>query len=210
MTRTRLLQLYRVGFAVLVLIAIAAQIAALSASGRFDALNFFSYFTILSNLFAAVLFLVGAAGRPRRSKGLDLLRGASVVYLVLTFIVFALLLAGSDVDLAIPWVDTVLHKIFPIVVFLDWLIEPPAARITLRQGLLWLAFPAAWLGYTMARGALTGRYPYPFLDPANGGYASVAVTSIGILVLMTLLCVAVTIVGNAFRERGPTGAAGTT
>ena len=27
---------------------------------------------------------------------------------------------------------------------------------------------------TVVRGALTGWYPYPFIDPANGGYASVA------------------------------------
>ncbi len=119
----------------------------------------------------------------------------------MTFIVFALLLSNTDVDLAIPWVNSVLHEIIPVVILMDWLIDPPTVRLTRRQGLLWLSFPAAWIVYVLIRGAIVGKYPYPFLDPANGGYATVAVYCVGILILMVAMCVAVVAIGGWARSR---------
>ena len=88
----------------------------------------------------------------------------------MTFFVVIFLLSGIDVQLQLVWVDVVLHKIFPIIVVADWILDPPTTRLSVRDGLLWLAFPLAWTGVTLVRGALDGWYPYPFLDPANGGY----------------------------------------
>jgi hypothetical protein len=208
--RRRLLALFRVAFGLLTFVAIGAQLLTLSNEGHLDLVNYFSYFTILSNLIGATLLLMGAARwRAPRSDTIDLLRGGAVVYLGVTFIVFALLLSNTDTDLAIPWVNSVLHEIIPIVIVIDWLIDPPTGRLTTRQGLLWLAFPAVWIVYVLVRGALVNKYPYPFLDPANGGYATVAVYCIGILVLMVLTCLVVVAVGNWARGRlDRVGAAG--
>ena len=202
MSARGLLALFRVVFGALAFVAIAAQLKAAADGGHLDLVSFFSYFTILSNLLGAILLLIGAARwRGPRSARMDLLRGAAVVYLTVTFVVFALLLADTDVDLAIPWVNSVLHEIIPIVVVIDWLIDPPTTRLSMRQGLLWLSFPAAWIAYVLIRGGLIGKYPYPFLDPANGGYASVAVYCVGILVLMVAMCAAVVWVGGWARDR---------
>ena len=139
-----LLALFRLAFGLLTFVAIAVQLKTLADDGKLDLVNYFSYFTILSNLIGATLLLVGAARwRAARSTGMDLLRGGAVVYLTVTFIVFALLLSNTDVDLAIPWVNSVLHEIIPIVIVIDWLIDPPVVRLSMRQGLLWLSFPAA-------------------------------------------------------------------
>jgi len=43
-------------------------------------------------------------------------------------------------------------------------------------------YPLAWTVLTVIRGALDGWYPYPFLDPANGGYGAVVTTTVGIVV----------------------------
>jgi hypothetical protein len=50
-----------------------------------------------------------------------------------------------------------------------------------------------------------GKYPYPFLDPGNGGYGSVAVYCVAILVGMALLCLAAVWVANGAgaREQQP-------
>lgn len=192
----------RVGLGLLAFVAIGAQIADLAGNGHFNAVNFFSFFTIDSNLLGATMLLVAAARwRSEPSLLVDLLRGAAVVYLSVTFIVFALLLANSDVDLALPWVDFVLHKLMPVVVVVDWLLDPPARRLSVRQALLWLSFPAVWIVYTLIRGPLAGWYPYPFLDPANGGYGTVALYVVGILGLMTVTCLVVMALGNAVRAR---------
>jgi hypothetical protein len=89
----------------------------------------------------------------------------------------------------------------PIAVIADWLIDPPDRRISFRTSLVWLAYPLVWTGYTLVRGALTGWYPYPFLDPANGGYATVALYVAAILVFGMALCAVVAWVGNTVGAR---------
>ena len=92
------------------------------------------------------------------------------MYLTVTFFVVIVLLSGVDVQLDLVWVDVVLHKLFPVVVVLDWLVDPPMVRLTNRDALLWLVYPIVWVVVTLVRGAADGWYPYPFLDPAKGGY----------------------------------------
>ena len=47
---------------------------------------------------------------------------------------------------------------------------------------MWLAFPLPWTGLTLVRGSLDGWYPYPFLNPVNGGYGTVAVTVVAVTI----------------------------
>jgi hypothetical protein len=170
------------------------------AQGSFDPTRFFAFFTIQSNVYGATLFLVIAARwRSAASPTLDLLRGASVVYLTVTFIVVIWLLSGADLQVAIPWVDFVLHKLFPVVVVLDWLIDPPSTRLTLRYAFVWLAFPLVWVVLTLRRGALDDWYPYPFLDPANGGYGSVAFHVVAILIAFLVIAATTLMAGKAMR-----------
>ena len=197
----RLIAGYRLAFAALVVAAIVVQMLDAAARGVLNPFNFFSYFTIQSNLIGVAAFVAAAvAWRPTRSRALDLVRGAAVVYLTVTFVVFAILLSGTDVDTAIPWVDTVVHRVFPVVVIADWLLDPPAVRITFRQSLVWLVYPLAWVGYTLLRGVVVDWYPYPFLNPANGGYGTVAVYVVAILLFGIVLCWAVSAVGSAMRS----------
>lgn len=193
---------YRAGFGVLGVAAILTQLVDLAGKGVLNPVNFFSYFTILSNTFAVVVLLSGATvWRNRRSVTIDMLRGAALVYMTVTLIVFALLLSGTDVDTAIPWVNAVVHQLLPFVMIADWLIDPPATRLTIGQGLAWLVPPLVWIVYTMIRGPIAGWYPYPFLDPANGGYGSVAVTTLVILAGGAVLCVGLVLTSNWMRDR---------
>jgi hypothetical protein len=58
-----------------------------------------------------------------------------------------------------------------------------------------------WIVYTMIRGPIAGWYPYPFLDPANGGYGSVAVTTLVILAGGAVLSVILVIAANTMVDR---------
>jgi hypothetical protein len=191
---------YRLVFAAVTIAAIISQAVASINLGIFRPVNYLSYFTIDSNLIAVALLLVGVARwRSTDSPALDVLRGAGVVYMSVTGVVFTLLLSGVDVDTQLKWVNTVVHELMPLVMVADWLIAPPASRLTIRQGALWLLFPLVWIIYTLIRGAAANSYPYPFLNPANGGYGSVTVYCIGILVFMVVVCVAVVWLGNLRR-----------
>ena len=121
--------------------------------------------------------------------------------MTVTLIVFALLLSGTDVDTAIPWVNAVVHQLLPVVMIADWLVDPPATRLTIRQGMVWLIPPLVWIVYTMIRGPIAGWYPHPFLDPANGGYGSVAVLTLVILAGGAVLCAILVVAGNTLRDR---------
>ncbi len=188
---TPIARAYRAGFGLLALAAIATQLASLVGKPTFNPVSYFSYFTIDSNLVAAGVLLASAAGIAAAGRVLDVVRGAAVVYMSVTGIVFTLLLSGTDVDTAIPWVNTVVHELMPLVLVADWLLLPPREGVGMRRALLWLLFPLAWILYTLLRGAATGRYPYPFLNPANGGYGSVAAYCVAVLVLMTVICAVV-------------------
>ena len=202
MTPRLLLALARTALAVLTIAAMGYQAWESASRGVLVPLNFVSYFTIQSNAIGAVVFLVGAARwrQPARPQW-DLVRGASALNLTVTWVVFALLLSNTDVDVANSWVNTVVHTIFPLAVILDWLIDPPTHPVTWRGALTWLVYPIAWLAYTLIRGPIAGWYPYPFLDPANGGYGSVAVYVVGIFVFGFVVIAVLRLVGNALRER---------
>jgi hypothetical protein len=198
MERRLVLALVRAASVALVLFAIVFQLAWLVNEGRFDPFRFFAFFTIQSNLFGVAVFLtlLRRGSRPR-SPTLELLRGAAVVYLTVTFFVVIFFLSGADVQLELQWVDAVVHKVFPVVVVVDWLVDPPTIRIGARHVILWLAYPLLWVTLTLIRGAVDGWYPYPFLDPANGGYGSVAVYFVTILGFFLVIAAATAWLGNA-------------
>jgi hypothetical protein len=198
MDRTRALTLVRLGSIVLVVAAMGAAALDLMAAGTFDATRFFAFFTIQSNIIGVVAFgwLLAARSAPR-SRVLELLRGAAVVYLTVTFFVVIFLLSGADVQLDLVWVDFVLHKFFPVVVLLDWILDPPTTRLTVRDALLWLVYPIIWVVVTLIRGASDGWYPYPFLDPADGGYGPVAITVVAITLGFFLIAGITVAIANA-------------
>jgi hypothetical protein len=192
----------RSGFALLGLAAIVAQLLDLANTGVFDPVNFFSYFTIQSNLIAiAVLLWAAATWRDADNPRLDFVRGAATTYLTITFIVFALLLADTDVDTALVWVDRVLHRLLPMMLIVDWLIDPPSRPIEFRRALWWISYPLAWTAYVMVRGAISGKYPYPFLDPATQGYGSVLVYAVLIFIGTIGLIYAISWTGNRLQTR---------
>ncbi len=85
---------------------------------------------------------------------------------------------------------------------LDWIVDPPTTRLTYRDALIWLAYPLVWTGLTLVRGAIDGWYPYPFLDPADGGYGGVAVAVVGVTLGFLVFAAVVIAIGNA--RGGPT------
>lgn len=180
----------RIFFGGLALVAIITQLV-VHIQHRFDAVNFFSYFTNLSNIFAAIVLLIGAVyllQRREPTRRDDLIRGASVVGMALVGIVFGALLRDVDLGTLLPWVNTVLHYVMPIVVVADWLYQTPKSTLAIADIRYWMVFTLIYLAYTLIRGAITSFYPYPFLNPAKtGGYLGVALYCIAILVVFLIM-----------------------
>ena len=192
-------RLVRIATGLLAVAAIVAQAWTLASAGALNIVNFLSYFTIQSNLIGIVALLACAAiGNGPKPAWLEWLRGAATVYLTITFVVVILLLQNVDVGLQLAWVDFVLHKLTPVVVVADWVLDPPGRRVSTRMALSWLVYPLIWLAYTLIRGPIAGWYPYPFLDPAHGGYGQVAVISA--VILLAGVCVSLAVAWLANRR----------
>ena len=198
-------RLLRLAFGLLVLVAIGWQLG-LQVRGGYSLLNFFSYFTNLSNLLAACVLLAAASGAAfTRTPGFDALRAASAVNMALVGLVFGSLLRDVDLGALRPWINAVLHYLMPVVVVADWLLAPPVHRLRARQLVTTLVFPALYLAYTLLRGSQVGWYPYPFLNPQQpGGYAQVALVAAGITVGFVVVGAGLFALGNR-RRAAPAG-----
>jgi hypothetical protein len=189
----------RLVLGLLTLVAIASQLVVHVRMGA-SVVNFFSYFTNLSNLLAAGILLLTAKTQAV-SAWIDRGRALSAMNMAVVGIVFTLLLRNEDLGALQPWVNFVLHDLMPCVVVLDWLLDPPSTRLGPRDLVQFLVFPAAYLAYSLLRGAQIGWYPYPFLNPSRvGGYGGVAVYAIGITMTFLLVGWTLVVLGNRRHE----------
>ena len=194
-----LIRIYRTVIPLLALAAIVAQAHETIVVKQGSAANFFSYFTIHSNLLAITVLLWAAWWSGSAPVLRDVLRGAATLYLSITGVVYSVLLAEEEarLQLIIPWVDVVLHRLTPLVMIIDWLVNPPAVAPARRHALQWMIYPLAFMVYTVIRGPLVGWYPYPFLDPARvGGGQGVALYCVGITVVAMLFASVVVVLGR--------------
>lgn len=153
--------------------------------------NFFSFFTILTNTIAAAALMVPVLA-PRSGVGAFLerptVRTAIAGYVVVVGVVYYVLLVGLSHRVGWPlFFEHMLHAVTPPLFVLDWLLFVDKRAVDWRVGLRALAYPLGYVGYTLARGAMTGWYPYPFLDVGDLGYAQVAVNIAGLIAAYLVL-----------------------
>ena len=188
------LNFLRATVALVTLLAIGWQLA-LHVGATYSALNFFSYFTNLSNLFALIVLLSVVFLGDYGSR--EFARYLSAVKMAVVGLVFSVLLRNADLGALLPWVNVILHYVTPLAVVVDWVVAPPTRRLNPAHAFLTLIFPAVYLAYVLIRGASTGWYPYPFLNPQNvSGYGAVAAYSAGIAGTFLLVSGALLVVGN--------------
>jgi hypothetical protein len=165
-----------------------------TANPDYAGLNLFSYFTVQSNIIAMALYLFTAytiiTGK-KRSEGLSFVRGAGVLYMLVTGIVYTTLLQNNpeaNPALGFDWRNFVLHQFGPLFIVTWWLLWPSPYKISAKKALYWLVFPVVWTIYTLVRAQFTDWYPYPFLNPDKaGGLLGVVAYMIGIGIGFVLL-----------------------
>ncbi|MDO8383345.1 MAG: Pr6Pr family membrane protein [Microbacterium sp.] len=174
--------------------------------------NFLSFFTIQSNVAAAVTLTIGALlfWTQGRRTGVEprwfaILLVCVTTYMVITGIVYNLLLRGIQLPQGetVAWSNEVMHVVIPIVLLLDLFLAHRRRALPWRAVWIIVIYPIVWVIYTLVRGPLVTSpgngepywYPYPFLNPNNPalqppGYAGVAVyvvvIAVGIIVVGAL------------------------
>ena len=136
-------------------------------------IDHFSYFTVLSNLLAAVIFTMLAINPKRTSALFKVLRLDAIVMMIVTGLIFNLLLNSGAHEGWDFWSNGIAHIFGPILVFIVFVIAGPRGWITSSTIFAALILPILWLAYSLIRGSVTGAYPYDFLDVNANGMASV-------------------------------------
>lgn len=163
--------------------------------------HFLGFFTIQSNVFAAVVLLFMAAGGWALAKHpvVATMRGAATLYLILTFVVYAAIPMWAT-RMAESWVNIIVHFAAPLAIVADWFTEPVILlfdRDRTRTVAAWLSYPVGFTVYTMIHGAQTHWYPYRFLDPEGQGYFGVAMN----IATITIFCILVGLLLARFVPR---------
>jgi hypothetical protein len=187
-------RLYRALAGTFCLVAVGAQYFLVmhgsSSSVASQSVRFFSFFTILSNLLIGLALIVPVLAPNSRAARFLLepgVRTALTGYIIVVGVVYwALLHDLSKAQGARLIIERALHYVTPPLYVLDWLLFVPKDRLRWNIGVSSLGFPAAYAGWTLAHGAVTGWYPYPFLDVADLGYLQTFL-NIGGLVLAFLV-----------------------
>ena len=160
------------------------------ASERLGTLiTFFSFFTILTNILTASVF-TAVAFQPKEGWGKWLwgpsVQAAAAVYIVIVGMVYQLLLRQLWNPQGAQWVaDVLLHSIVPVGYAVYWLLFAPRAGLSWKDAITWLIYPGVYLVYILARGAVSGLYPYPFVDVNVLGYGGVVVAKLLLQTMVT-------------------------
>ncbi len=201
----------RIAAGVLAALAWAALLLQLALSLRLSRDNdngiahglvaYFGYFTVLTNLFVA---LVATRGARMADGGRELAwRGGAIASIVVVGLGYHLLLRNVwDPQGWQKLADIALHSAVPLAALAWWLAMPPRGRIAADAPLRWLLWPVAYTAYALLRGALIGSYPYYFIDVGALGWPRVSLHLAGLLVVFVLVGYAVRALALLRRRAG--------
>jgi hypothetical protein len=151
--------------------------------------DYFTYFTLWSNILVAIVMLMLFARPDRDSFWFRVLRLDSVLMIVVTGIIYNVVLAATAKNQGLEvWTNFFLHVLTPLLTFVVWLIAGPRGWISWRIIAASLILPIIWLVFALVRGAFIGAYPYGFLDVATYGYGTVLTNVAGIVAFAIVLC----------------------
>ena len=201
----RIMAVLRLAFAALggYTLGFAAHSAVTPPDGT-GIVNFFSYFTVLSNCAATVVLAAGGVAVLLGRRGVPgRVRGAVAAYMTVTGVIYLVVLQADAEGQLLPWVDDVLHRLLPAFVFVDWLAVPPRRRVEYAVVPSWLVFPVVFLAYSLVRGPAARGYPYPFLDPRVDGYLHVVAETFVVALVICVICLLIVWLGGLARRSAP-------
>ncbi|MGX5817421.1 Pr6Pr family membrane protein [Chitinophaga lutea] len=143
--------------------------------------RFFGYFTITTNILAALCLTLTALGiRSALSRPSSVY--ALTVYMLIVGIVYNIVLRPLWAPQGLQrLVDELLHSVQPVLLLLFWIFFTPKADLERRDFVPWLLYPIIYMAYIITLGAFTGHYPYPFADAGVLGYPRALMNGLWIL-----------------------------
>jgi hypothetical protein len=153
--------------------------------------RYFSFFTILTNLIVAVCVTVLLL-KPNSKWGTWFSKSTTLtaitVYITIVGVVYNVILRFLWKPQGLQYVtDELLHTIIPLLFILYWFLFVPKKGLQYKQFLPWLIYPLLYVIYTAIHGAISGYYPYPFINVTELGYGKVMINTGGLLLAFSIL-----------------------
>lgn len=160
--------------------------------------NYFSFFTVLTNTLVAVVLTCVATRQPSKGRTFFLqpwVTSGIAVSIIVVGVAYNLLLRQLWQPQGLQWLaNELLHDVMPVLFTLYWWFCVPKGSLRVRHIGVWVLYPVLYFAYTLLRGHLLGVYPYPFIDVEKLGYAQAFINACGVLagfVLAALIIVGV-------------------
>lgn len=175
--------------------AVAVQlplaVASMTAAGMSMAgavVGFFSYFTVLTNILACLVYAAALSGGRLSFFRRPAVRACAAVSIAVVGIVYHFVLARLwDPQGIRHLTDVMLHYAAPALMLVWWVGWGRSGRLAWADLPKLLVYPLAYLAYALARAPVAGHVPYPFLDAAANGWASVGRAALAVAALFVLL-----------------------
>lgn len=146
-------------------------------------LSYVSYFTILTNILVGLAFstpFLAPENKLRLFFERQAVRAAIALYILVVMVVYWAVLAQIHHPVGLSAVANMgLHLVVPVIYIIDWLVFAPKGSMSFKRIPYWVSYPFAYGIYTIIRGAVTGGYPYPFLNVTELGLGGVIVNMLG-------------------------------
>ena len=147
--------------------------------------NFFSFFTVLSNTLAAVVLSYALVSRPSAGRSFFLQPAVSsgvTVSIVVVGLAYSVLLRHLWSPEGWQFIaDELLHDVMPLLFLGYWWFCVPKGTLRLKHIGYWVIYPLVYFAYVLLRGHELGQYQYPFIDVGALGYPQVFMNAGGIL-----------------------------
>ena len=160
--------------------------------------KFFSFFTILTNIFVVLVHVAGLSRNRLAFFRQPRVVATAVIAIAIVGIVYHFLLASLWNPQGLQKVtDIMLHYAAPIVMIVWWLACGRSRQLRWADMPLFLIYPLAYLGYVLVRAPIAGEVPYPFLDFWQNGWPSV-ITMIAAILAMFIVMAALAVAADRY------------
>lgn len=150
--------------------------------------DFFTYFTIISNITVAVIMTMLWRNPNRKGVVFRTFFLDALIMITITGLVYAVVLAGGANPQGLENVtNAVEHYVVPVLVVVVFIVFGPRGNIRFGTVFAALIFPIAWALFALVRGGIITAYPYGFLDVATLGLSAVLVNILGVALLGVVL-----------------------
>ena len=153
--------------------------------------NYFSFFTVLTNTLVAVVLTCVATRQPSKGRTFFLqpwVTSGITVSIIVVGVAYNLLLRQLWQPQGLQWLaNELLHDVMPVLFTLYWWFCVPKGSLRVGHIGVWVLYPVLYFAYTLLRGHLLGVYPYPFIDVEKLGYAQAFINACGVLAALIIV-----------------------